>query len=253
MCFTSSVFLFWLGLRLVQQLSGTIPFSESPDAARADFRYLVEAIVSSHISTSQLHHLSRRSRELATVTTPTSATFSASAMQPNSSTHPHGPSPQSSNEASPPGQTGPSPHGSHNSHQSHHSHHSAISNTGSAQAEYHLPPDLLPLINQSTTSTTRAITHLLTSRHHLSLRHLRIHFPRTYDNAINSELSDEALPAPGDNLGSARKIDPDEPARFGWPIELGMCAGVAHVVAFGRGLVEECAEGEGREWVRVLE
>ncbi|KAK4686018.1 hypothetical protein P7C73_g4106, partial [Tremellales sp. Uapishka_1] len=110
------------------------------------------------------------------------------------------------------------------------------------------PPDFLPLITSSTATSYRAQNYLLSSRHHLSLRLLRTRFPATYEHAINSELSDEPLPAPGDSLGSARRIDPNHPERFAWPIELGMVGPVAHVVSFGRCLIKEAVEGEGKEW-----
>jgi hypothetical protein len=74
-----------------------------------------------------------------------------------------------------------------------------------------------------------------------------------YENVMASDFSDEALPAPGDVLGSGKTIDPDVTHRFAWPIELGMCAGLAHLVAFGRGMVKEYAEQAGYTWETKLE
>lgn len=68
---------------------------------------------------------------------------------------------------------------------------------------------------------------------------LRTKFPETFDAAIHSELADEALPAPGDTLGAAKRLDIDVPDRFAWPIELGMHCPVAHTAVFGRSLVSE--------------
>ncbi|CAD6572668.1 MAG: hypothetical protein TREMPRED_000599 [Tremellales sp. Tagirdzhanova-0007] len=128
-----------------------------------------------------------------------------------------------------------------------------LSNQHESNTSYHLPSDLLPLISSSTTSSTLATTHLLTSRHHLSLRLLRSKFPETFGYAIESKLSDEALPAPGDNLGSARKLEVDEPERFSWPIELGMVCPVAHTVVFGRCLIGEMGKGLKSGWEMKLE
>ncbi|KAK8853435.1 hypothetical protein IAR55_004141 [Kwoniella newhampshirensis] len=210
--------------------------------AMVGLMHLIEAVVCYHLTAEQLKHLSRRGHELASST----------------SSSQHGPSPSSTTSASPPGThhhgtssshaQPPHPSPAARSHSSSSSHHSPDS-----QTSYSLPPDLLPLISTSTSSSSRASQSLLTSRHHLSLRLLRTEFPRTFEYALSSELNDEALPAPGDNLGSARKIDVDRPERFAWPIELGMCAPVAHTVAFGRCLVEELAEKVGKEWVRKLE
>ena len=97
----------------------------------------------------------------------------------------------------------------------------------------------MPIISTSTSATHRAHSYLLTSRHHLSLRVLRTRFPETFDIAIHSELADEALPAPGDTLGAAKRLDVDAPERFAWPIELGMHCPVAHTAVFGRCLVNE--------------
>ncbi|WWD19863.1 hypothetical protein CI109_104330 [Kwoniella shandongensis] len=208
--------------------------------AMVGLMHLIEAVVCYHLTAEQLKHLSRRGTELAS-STPSSM---------------HGPSPSSTTSASPPGghhhtsnnTNPPHPSPAARSHSSSSSHHSPDS-----QTSYSLPPDLLPLISTSTTSSSRASQSLLTSRHHLSLRLLRTQFPKTFEYALSSELNDEALPAPGDILGSARKVDVDRPEKFAWPIELGMCAPVAHTVAFGRCLVEELAEKEGKEWERKLE
>ena len=200
-------------------------------ADRVSSRHLIEAVVCYHLTAEQLAYLHRRGKELSVST---ASTVPASTR---------GLSPSSTPSASPPAATnhGPSPSSSH-------SNPSPSSNTS-----YHLPSDLLPLIFTSTSSSTRAATHLLTSRHHLPLRLLRTRFPRTFSHAINSELADEALPAPGDGLGAARKVDADEPERFSWPIELGMVSPVAHTVAFGRCLIAEMARGQGREWELKLE
>ncbi|OCF30925.1 hypothetical protein I316_07451 [Kwoniella heveanensis BCC8398] len=208
--------------------------------AMVGLMHLIEAVVCYHLTSEQLAHLSKRGRELASASTPTPTN--------------HGPSPRSATSASPPG-TAPLPpsNGGHHvspparssSSSSHHSPESATS--------YSLPPDLLPLISTSTSSSSRAAQHLLTSRHHLSLNLLRSQFPKTFEYALSSELNDEALPVPGDILGSARRVDVDRPERFAWPIELGMCAPIAHTVAFGRCLVEEAADGLGKEWSRRLE
>lgn len=61
-------------------------------------------------------------------------------------------------------------------------------------------------------------------------------------------MADEALPPPNDPLGAARKVDIDHLERFVWPIELGMCAPLAHLAVFGRALVREMAESMGKEW-----
>ncbi|WVF67345.1 hypothetical protein IAT40_002099 [Kwoniella sp. CBS 6097] len=208
--------------------------------AMVGLMHLIEAVVCYHLTSEQLAHLSKRGRELASASTPTPTN--------------HGPSPGSTTSASPPGTAPlpPSTGGQHvspaarsSSSSSHHSPESASS--------YSLPPDLLPLISDSTSSSSRAAQHLLTSRHHLTLNLLRSQFPKTFEYALTSELNDEALPVPGDNLGSARRVEVDRPERFAWPIELGMCAPIAHTVAFGRCLVEEAADGLGKEWSRKLE
>lgn len=106
----------------------------------------------------------------------------------------------------------------------------------------------MDLISTSTSQVSKAQSNLLNSRHHLPISLLRSRFPRTYDDAIHSELSDESLPPPNDTLGAARKVDIDQLKSFVWPIELGMCAPMAHLAVFGRGLVREMAEAAGREW-----
>ncbi|WVR09650.1 hypothetical protein IAU60_006723 [Kwoniella sp. DSM 27419] len=210
--------------------------------AMVGLMHLIEAVVCYHLTAEQLAHLSKRGRELASASTPTH----------------HGPSPGSTHSASPPG-TVPPPTASTSSGPAqispveHPSSSSSSHHSPESQSSYALPADLLPLISTSTSSSSRAAQHLLTSRHHLSLRLLRSYFPRTFEFALTSELNDEALPVPGDNLGSARRVDVDHPERFAWPIELGMCAPVAHTVAFGRCLVEEAADNMSKEWTRRLE
>lgn len=77
---------------------------------------------------------------------------------------------------------------------------------------------------------------------------MRKAFPTAWDRAINSDLSDDLLPAPGDLLGCARRLDIDDPDTFAWPIELGMQNAVAHVAVFGRALVREFAQAAGKPW-----
>ncbi|WVQ94939.1 hypothetical protein IAU59_002028 [Kwoniella sp. CBS 9459] len=226
-------------------------FSEEHDGtkqvvkAMIGLMHLIEAVVCYHTTSEQLAYLaylSNRDQALGSASTPTA-------------TH-QGPSPDSATSTTSPPATAPPPPpsngGQHvspaaplSSSPSHHSPDSASSHS--------LPPDLLPLIATSTSSSSMAAQHLLTSRHYLSLNMLRSQFPRTFEYALNSELNDEALPVPGDTLGSARRVDADRPERFAWPIELGMCAPIAHTVAFGRCLVEEAAESLGKEWTRKLE
>lgn len=93
-----------------------------------------------------------------------------------------------------------------------------------------------------TETMNKANSFLQTSRFYLSLPILRDHFPKTYDIAISTDLSDLALPIPGDTIGSGKCVDPDQPDQFAWPIELGMSAGIPHLVAFGRSMIEEYAE-----------
>lgn len=194
------------------------------------FRHLVEAVIYYHLNTEHLAHLARRSKEI-------------SQSVPPSSTH--GPSPPStSNAESPTGQTGPSPA----------AHSTTSHNTSSNSPDSHSSQgvsDLLPIISTSTTATHRAHSYLLTSRHHLSLRILRTRFPVTFEHAIHSELSDEALPAPGDTLGAAKRLDIDVPERFAWPIELGMHCPVAHTAVFGRCLVSEYGRAIGGWQVKL--
>ena len=124
--------------------------------------------------------------------------------------------------------------------------------TGSPDSQSSTVVDLLPFLSTSHTHTHRAQHHLLASRHHLSLSVLRNRFPETFDCAIHSELADESLPAPGDALGAAKKLDIDIPDRFAWPIELGMQCPVAHTAVFGRSLVSEYGRAIGG-WQLKLE
>jgi hypothetical protein len=104
------------------------------------------------------------------------------------------------------------------------------------------------MITNGVTQSSNASQSLLNARHYLSLSRLRRSFPDTFDAAIHCELSDEALPAPNDTLGAARKVDIDHLDQFVWPIELGMCAPIAHLSVFGRRLVKEFADKMGKEW-----
>lgn len=222
-------------------------------------RYLIDAVVCYHLTAEQLAHLHRRGKELS--------------IHPSSN---HGPSPSSTTSVSPPAITQPSPaaqssssstsqtpthtqltnngqSASSNTQTSSHGNHTTTTepsptHNSTSTTAYNFPTDLLPLITASTSTSARASHHLLTSRHHLSLRHLRQTFPKTYEHCINSPLADEALPAPGDHLGAARRVDIDRPECFVWPIELGMCSPVAHVCAFGRCLVGEFADTLGFQW-----
>ena len=142
-----------------------------------------------------------------------------------------GPSPASTNDASPPNSLpDPSPH--------------SASSTQSPE----LSAEISGMISSSSSQHHRASQYLLNSRHHLPISRLRKSFPSTYDVALHSELADEALPAPNDALGAARKVDIDQLDTFIWPIELGMCAPGAHLSVFGRRLVEEFAKAEGKDW-----
>lgn len=202
---------------------------------------MIEAVVSYHLSTEYLAHLSKRGQEI----------VSASTM--------HGRSPPSSS-GSPPSATGPSPVPSHSATTgtagtmpSNSAQPGSSSSPDSHSSQSNMISDLMPLIVNSTGTSSKAQTFLLTSRHHLSLRILRNRFPITFDYAINSELADEALPAPGDLLGSAKKLDIDHVERFAWPIELGMHCPVAHTAVFGRSMVKEYAEATGGAWELHLE
>jgi hypothetical protein len=192
-------------------------------------RHLIEAVVCYHLTAEQLSHLSKRSKEL------------------SSQSHPHNPSPPSTTSASPP--DAPPPTSNPLTNPSPPTNSSPDSSTNSTS----LPPDILPLISSSTSTSSRASQHLLTSRHHLPLSLIRHLFPKTYTRAINSDLSDVALPAPGDGLGSAKWLDVDVLEKFVWPIELGMWCPVGHLAVFGRGLVDEFARASGREWEVKLE
>jgi len=113
--------------------------------------------------------------------------------------------------------------------------------------------ELVNLANELAGTMSAAANHLHNSRSRLSPVLMRDHFPRMFVNAITSDFSAEALPAPGDMLGSGRTVSPDNTDHFAWPIELGMSAGIAHLVAFGRGMVKEYAETSGREWQLKLD
>ena len=204
-------------------------------------RCLMEAMAQQQICVSQQKWLQARQREISAhpssnpSTTPTSATHPVPPPTSTASTGgraaPTGPSPSGS--ASPPDQVGPSPLSSNSS--------DAVSS------------DILTTIANVSEASNRSVSFLQASRFHLSLRVLREYFPRTYETAMSSDLSDEALPIPGDTVGSGRNIDPDQPGcQFAWPIELGMSAGMPHLVAFGRSMVEEYAEGQSLRWERKI-
>ncbi|WVQ75576.1 hypothetical protein IAR50_005203 [Cryptococcus sp. DSM 104548] len=199
--------------------------------AMVGLMYLLEAVIQYQTGRDTLAMLQHRGKELQS----TSPRDKPSPSGSNTTVSPSAPNPPSA-----PVQ-GPSPASSHSPA------HSPSSSTSS------LPSDLLPLIFSSFRQSSDSSQSLHLSRHHLTLRILRSAFPDTYHNAIHSELADHALPAPGDVLGSARYVDVDETDRFCWPIEIGMVSPVPHVVAFGRGMVQEMAEREGREWNLVLE
>jgi hypothetical protein len=95
---------------------------------------------------------------------------------------------------------------------------------------------------------TFAVHHMHLSRSILTPAFMQKYYPRMFANAMASDFSEEAVPVPGDKVGSGSTVGPDNADHFAWPIELGMSAGLAHVVAFGRGMVKEYAEGCGYEW-----
>lgn len=204
-------------------------------------RCLMEAMAQQQICFSQQKWLQSRQREISAnpssnpSTTPTSATHPVppTSAPPTGVTAHTGPSPSHSASASPPDQVGPSPLSSNSS--------DAVSN------------DILSTIANVSEASNKSTSFLQTSRFHLSLRVLRDYFPRTYEIAMTSDLSDEALPIPGDTVGSGRSIDPDAPGcHFAWPIELGMAAGIPHLVSFGRSMVEEYAERQHLRWERKI-
>ncbi|WVQ79008.1 hypothetical protein IAT38_001100 [Cryptococcus sp. DSM 104549] len=209
--------------------------------------YLLDAIICFHIGEDSLSALHRRGKELSTALTPPNDGLSPP-VSVDSPSHPtptqapaqiHPSGSHNPSQSQPHTTTNPSPPSSHSPH------------SPSSSTSYSLPPDLLPLISVSTAASSTATQNLLTSRHLLPLSSLRSSFPDTYSLAIHSELN--PLPPPGDKLGSAKEVDVENPEKFCWPIELGMVAPVAHVVSFGRSMVREMAEREGREWSMVLE
>lgn len=113
--------------------------------------------------------------------------------------------------------------------------------------------ELANLANELAGSMNLAANHLHISRSRLTPIGMRDYFPRMFENAMTSDFSAEAVPAPGDMLGSGRTVDPDNTDHFAWPIELGMSAGIAHLVAFGRGMAREYAESCGYDWQTKLE
>ncbi|ORX40466.1 hypothetical protein BD324DRAFT_647397 [Kockovaella imperatae] len=192
--------------------------------------YLIEAVISYHTSSDHLSQLSRKGRQL-----------DPAAVAPPTPTQSHSGNSTSSSGAADSKPTDPSPPAIAASPAlSGHSAESQASHTSSNPLN-----DLLPLIASSTSSSSSAQHHLLNSRHHLSLGLLRTRFPQSFELATHSELADQALPAPGDTLGSAKRLDIDNPDVFAWPIELGMHAPVAHTAVFGRCLVNEYGEARG--------
>jgi hypothetical protein len=107
--------------------------------------------------------------------------------------------------------------------------------------------DMLNLANDFAKINNKAATSLHKSRNLLTPVLMRDQFPRTFKNAMMSDFSEEAMSAPGDMLGTGRTVDPDNTDHFAWPIELGMSAGIAHLCAFGRGMVREYAGRSGFE------
>jgi hypothetical protein len=107
--------------------------------------------------------------------------------------------------------------------------------------------ELVTLANDLATVNNKATTSLHKSRNLLTPVLMRNQFPRMFKNAMMSDFSEEAMSAPGDMLGTGRTVDPDNTDHFAWPIELGMSAGIAHLCAFGRGMVREYAEMSGFE------
>jgi hypothetical protein len=107
--------------------------------------------------------------------------------------------------------------------------------------------ELVTLANDLATVNNKATTSLHKSRNLLTPVLMRNQFPRMFKNAMMSDFSEEAMSAPGDMLGTGRPVDPDNTDHFAWPIELGMSAGIAHLCAFGRGMVREYAEMSGFE------
>jgi hypothetical protein len=107
--------------------------------------------------------------------------------------------------------------------------------------------EMVNLANDFAIINNKAATSLHISRKYLTPVLMRDYFPRTFENAMMSDFSEEARSAPGDMLGTGRTVDPDNTDHFAWPIELGMSAGIAHLCAFGRGMVREYAERSGFE------
>jgi len=108
--------------------------------------------------------------------------------------------------------------------------------------------EMANLANDLANINNKAATSLHKSRNLLTPVLMRDQFPRMFKNAMMSDFSEETMSAPGDMLGTGRTIDPDNTDHFAWPIELGMSAGIAHLCAFGRGMVREYAERSGLEW-----
>jgi hypothetical protein len=107
--------------------------------------------------------------------------------------------------------------------------------------------EMVNLANDLATINNKAATSLHKSRNLLTPVLMRDQFPRMFKNAMMSDFYEEAMSAPGDMLGTGRTVDPDNTDHFAWPIELGMSAGIAHLCAFGRGMVREYAERSGFE------
>lgn len=204
-----------------------------------------------HLSAEQLHHLNRRSAQINANANAQTSSSGSTTMAPSQSLP--GPTPQSQSQSTLPNHTSPSASAAEESPSNPSVGPSPHSASSSSAHPLEIPSEIMGLISTSTTQSSRASTNLLNSRHHLPLSLLRSKFPVTYDTAIHSELADESLPPPNDPLGAARKVDIDHLERFVWPIELGMCAPMAHLAIFGRGLIREVAETAGKEWETNLE
>ena len=193
-----------------------------------DFRHLVEAMVLNHLSHSQASTVQRQHRELSCATPHMPSSRSGQHAPSSSSSHPFNAQPS---------MTGQSPHSISPSDQDTPSSYSCDSNA----------VELANLANDLATINNKAATSLHNSRKFLTPFLMRNQFPRMFKNAMMSDFSAEAISAPGDLLGTGRTIDPDNTDHFAWPIELGMSAGIAHLCAFGRGMVREYAEKSGLE------
>lgn len=183
-----------------------------------DCRHMIEAMVANHLSHAQATAVQQKNLDISRASQASSQ--SGAAVPPVPSLV--GRSPHS---ISPPDERSPS----------------NISSDSAAM-------EVVNLANELANNANSAAEHLHNSRRLLSPVLMRNYFPRTFANTMMSDFSSEALPAPGDMLGSGRSVSPDNTDHFAWPIELGMSAGIAHLVAFGRGMVKEYSERSGYEW-----